>query len=441
MQKFATLLIAAIFLSPFSALAGDALSDSLTSVGAQQAGNNSGTIPAWSQGITTPPANYKTGGFHPDPFADDKPLFTITSENWTQYKDKLSDAHQLMFQKYSNFQIPVYPTRRSASYPDFVYEAIRQNATTAQLTHDGNTIIGGRITSPFPVPADGLEAIWNHLLRYRGQTLERTEEAVAVSPPNHFIVTTAHSSILFPLSFPQSSFDSSEKTLVYFKQRISTPPRSAGSLLLVHEMLDKFKENRQSWLYNPGLRRVNRAPFIAYDTYAQSSEGLRTYDQFDMFNGAPDYYEWTLEGKKELYVPYNDYRLANKKLDRKDILGPSFLNPDYTRYELHRVWKVTAKLKENKHHIYPRRVFYLDEDSWQILVSEEYDGRQDLWRFSEAHVINYYEVPAIIPTAEVRYDFKSNRYLVEWQIEPTKFSTKLTVDDFAPAALRREGIR
>ncbi|MCB9772181.1 MAG: DUF1329 domain-containing protein [Candidatus Omnitrophica bacterium] len=441
MKKCTLMLMAAVLVFSLPVFASEKLTPAMTNFGAEKAGNSDGTIPEWNGGITTPPQSYKANGFHPDPFANDKPLFTITASNWTQYKDKLSAAHQMMFETYPDYQIPVYPTRRSASTPDFVYEALKFNAENAQLTSDGNDISGGRITSPFPVPTNGLEAIWNHLLRYRGQSLVRKEEAVAVASKNHFIVASGYSSILFPYSLPGSSFDSPEDTLAYYKQKLFSPPRLAGTLLLVHEMLDKVKEKRRSWLYNPGQRRVSRAPFINYDTYAQSSEGLRTYDQFDMFNGATDRYNWTLEGKQEIFVPYNAYRLANKKLNRKDILDAHFLNSNFTRYELHRVWKVSAVLKENTNHIYARRVFYLDEDSWQILICEQYDGRGDLWRFSEAHVINYYEIPVLLSTADMHYDLKSGQYLMEWQIEPIKFNTNLKVDDFTPETLRQEGIR
>ena len=117
------------------------------------------------------------------------------------------------------------------------------------------------------------------------------------------------------------------------------------------------------------------------------------------------------------------------------------INQDYARYELHRVWKITAILKKGQHHVYPKRVFYLDEDSWQILLSEEYDGRDDLWRFSEAHVINYYEIPVLLPTAELHYDLKSGQYLLEWIVEPVNFSANLTTADFTPEALRQAGTR
>src|SRR5690606_4613234 len=57
----------------------------LTPMGAEKAGNADGTIPAWAGGIRNAAEagfpNYKTGDHHPDPYANDKPLFTITADN------------------------------------------------------------------------------------------------------------------------------------------------------------------------------------------------------------------------------------------------------------------------------------------------------------------------------------------------------------------------
>ncbi len=123
------------------------------------------------------------------------------------------------------------------------------------------------------------------------------------------------------------------------------PPRLAGSILLVHETLNQKVEPRQAWTYNPGQRRVRRAPNIAYDNPGTASDGQRTSDQLDMFNGAPDRYDWQLVGRRELYIPYNNYRLHSDHLTVDQIIQPGHINPDDTRYELHRVWEVDAKLK------------------------------------------------------------------------------------------------
>ncbi len=93
------------------------LGKDLTPIGGEKAGNADGTIPAWTGGITKPPAGYKPGDHHPDPFAADKVLFTITTANMAEYADKLTPGHKAMLKAYPTFKMKVYPTRRSASIP------------------------------------------------------------------------------------------------------------------------------------------------------------------------------------------------------------------------------------------------------------------------------------------------------------------------------------
>ena len=232
--------------------------------------------------------------------------------------------------------------------------------------------------------------------------------------------------------------------ILFFKQEVLAPARLAGGILLVQETLNQVKEHRSAWLYNPGQRRVRRAPNVAYDNPGTASDGMRTSDQFDMYNGAVDRYEWKLVGKKEIYVPYNSYKLQDPSVKFKDILTPLHINQDLARYELHRVWVVDATLKKGARHIYKRRTFYLDEDSWQILVTDNYDKRDQLWRVSEGHAMNYYNVPCIWTALEVHTDLQAGRYLALGMYSenpPYRFNIKRSLEDYTPAALRRSGRR
>ena len=171
---------------------------------------------------------------------------------------------------------------------------------------------------------------------------------------------------------------------------------------------------------------------------------MRTSDNLDMFNGALDRYDWTLVGKKEMYVPYNNYALHSPDLKYKDILSPLHVNPEHLRYELHRVWVVDANLKAGTSHIYKRRTLYVDEDSWQILLVDQYDKRDQLWRVSEGHVINYYDVPMLWTTLEVHTDLQAGRYLalgLDNEYDMYRFDIERSLDDYTPAALRRAGVR
>ena len=178
--KLAALIAGAVFATGALGKSPDAgkLGKSLTPVGAERAGNKDGTIPEWTGGITQPPAGYKVGMHHPDPFAGDKPLFTITAQNHKQYAEKLGAGQIAMFEKYPDWKMVVYPTRRSASFPQRTYDMTIKNASTGELVDDGEGVANVAEGFPFPIldsdPAKaGMEAIWNHKLKFKGVSFER----------------------------------------------------------------------------------------------------------------------------------------------------------------------------------------------------------------------------------------------------------------------------
>ncbi len=416
----------------------------LTPLGGQRAGSADGTIPEWTGGIVKPPAGYRVGEHHRDPYAGDRPRLVIDAGSLDRHRDRLSVGHQRMLETYSSFRMQVYPTRRSASVPQRIYDATRHAAATAKLVDGGNGVAGAVIGIPFPIPRSGLEVIWNHLLRYRGETVACVIGQAAVTRGGAYTLVKQSLEIELRYSLPGMTLDRLGNTMILFKQKTLAPARLAGDIVLVHETMNQLREPRKAWTYNPGQRRVRRAPNIAYDNPGTSSDGLRTADQLDMFNGAVDRYDWKLVGKREMYVPYNSYRLHGSDLAFTDILKPLHVDPDLLRYELHRVWVVEATLKEGASHTYKRRTFYVDEDSWQILVADIYDNRDQLWRVSEAHLVNYYEKPLVWPTLEVHSDLQAGRYLafgLDNEFPMCTWDTDLKSRDFTPAALRREGRR
>lgn len=416
----------------------------LTPLGGEKAGNAAGTIPEWTGGILTPPAGYSPGMHHPDPYPQDTVQCTITGDNAGTYAEKLAPGYQAMLKAYKTFKMNVYPTRRSASFPQRISDATKKCAATAELVNGGNGVKGTVTGIPFPIPKSGQEAIWNHLLRYRCDKVARwLAQAMPTRGGDYTPVEFADEAFMM-YSHEGMTEEALGNKIFFFKQEVLAPARLAGGILLVHETLDQVKEPRSAWLYNPGQRRVRRAPQVAYDNPGTASDGMRTTDQFDMFSGATDRYDWKLVGKKELYVPYNSYKLHSNTLKHKDILTPMHVNPDHLRYELHRVWVVEATVREGARHIYRRRTFYLDEDSWQVLLVDQYDNRDQLWRVSEGHVINYYELPVLWTTLEVHTDLQAGRYLAIGLDNENKmydFNISRTTEDYTPAALRREGMR
>ncbi|WP_417662642.1 DUF1329 domain-containing protein [Pseudomonas sp.] len=424
------------------------LGTTLTPFGAEKAGNAAGTIPAWTGGITKVPADYKTPSqHHTDPFASDKPLFTITKANLDQYKANLTPGQIALFNTYpETYQMPVYQTRRSGSAPQWVYDNTRKNAATAKLLDGGNGFSDAFGGIPFPIPQNGVEALWNHIARYRGTYIVRRASEVAVQRNGSYSLVTSQQEALFKYYDPKGSFADLNNIMFYYLSFTKSPARLAGGAVLVHETLDQVKEQRQAWGYNAGQRRVRRAPNLAYDTPISAADGLRTADDTDMFNGAPDRYDWKLLGKKEIYIPYNNYKVTSPDVKYDDLLKEGHLNPVYTRNELHRVWVVEGTLKSSARHIYSKRTLYLDEDSWQAAVVDQYDGRGELWRVSVAYLKNYYELPTTWSALDVFHDLQARRYYVQnldnEESSTIDFSQPIPDDGyFKPAALRRRGTR
>jgi hypothetical protein len=446
----ATSLLLALLAAPFSLPAraesdgADAkrLGGELTPIGAERAGNADGSIPEWTGGITTPPAAYKPGGPHPDPFADDPVLFTIDASNWEQYAARLTEGQKALLRRYpDSWRMPIYRTRRSASYPAWVYEAIVENATRAQLVTAGKGgVENAKISSPFPIPRSGVEVIWNHNLRWRGVYVQRISGLAPVTRRGNYQIVLSAQEIGIPYGSRRDTSFKREYPNVMFalKSKIIAPALLAGNGSLVIETINQTDDPRKAWTYNGALRRVVRAPFVAYDFPSPYTDNLRTVDDSDMFIGPPDRFDWKLLGKREIYIPYNVYRLNSESVAQSDILLPHHINPDLTRYELHRVWVVEGKLKPGAKHVYSRRVFYVDEDSWQIAVADLYDLDGNLWRVAEAHAINFYEVPVLWSAMEVYNDLKAQRYLVSGldnASAPPVFGETTDPRNFSPNAL------
>lgn len=450
MKAFVTrnnrLILSAMLLSIFAGsavaqLSGEEvgrLGKDLTPMGAERAGNAAGTIPAWDGGITQAPAGFDPAKGYVNPFAADKPLFTIDASNVEQHKDKLAPGQIEMIKRYPSYKMNVYPSRRTAALPGSIYDAIKAEAGKIQLAEGGNGILNmERSTVPFPVPKSGVEVQWNHQARYYGGVWTRYSAEFPVQTNGAFTPITRVETFAAPWALDKVE----PNRLYYYLAKLTGPSNVAGDGILVHEPLDQVKEPRSAWLYNPGTRRVLRAPEFAYDSPGQGADGLRTIDDNVGFNGAPDRYDWKLVGKKEMIISYNNFKLSDKTLKYKDLVQAAHLNPEHVRYELHRVWEVEATLKEGMRHIYAKRVFYIDEDSWSIAHIDQYDGRGELWRIREAHLMPFYDQPMTWAIADVLYDVQARRYLASGMMNeerPMEFGKKMTLESFSTGALRRQ---
>jgi len=423
------------------------LGTTLTPIGAEKAGNKDGTIPEYTGGIK-PPADFKAGsGFRPDPFANEKPRLVITGKDIAAHADKLTEGTKELLKRYPTMRVDVYPTHRTVALPQRIVENTVKNATGAKSVEGGAAIENVLPGYPFPIPKTGSEAIWNHLLRYNGLGYDGPRyENWNVDAAG--VPTLAVSGDLYwawPIFDPKKTgpINASDS---YWMVKISYvgPARRNGEALLWVDAVNPLKQPRRAWQYLPGQRRVKLAPDLAYDTPNPGAAGAGTYDDVSVFNGALDRYDWKLVGKKEMYVPYSNYRLTYHKA-AADITKPNHINPDLVRWELHRVWIVEATLKEGKRHIYSKRVFYLDEDSWSALASDQYDARGQLYRSSYAFPSYSYDVQAPFADTFAIYDFSSGAYNISGLFgahNGLKYMTELPRDNFwSPEALAGAGLR
>ncbi|MFJ7797116.1 DUF1329 domain-containing protein [Pseudomonas sp. NPDC096950] len=354
------------------------LKTDLTPFGAEKAGNADGSIPAWTGGYTQSAANYKQGDKRPDPFAAEKPLLSISNKNLDQYADKLAEGTKIMLKKYPAYRLDIYPTHRTAAAPQWGYDNTFKNATTGKIdvaTEDVSGVYGG---IPFPIAKNGAEVLWNHRLAWNGgDTFTSSFDTwLMTSGGKKVLATQTPFFYQYPYYFQEGSADKFDGN--YFQGKLLTelPASKNGEGLMVYYNLSPAK--RASWQYLVGQRRVRRLPNIAYDTPNFVASGVSYFDEAFMLFGPSDKHDLKLVGKKELYVPYNSNKSVLVPSD--ELVTPNFLNPDHVRWEKHRVWVVEATLKADQRHVVPRRTYYVDEDTWQIVLVDGYDAQNKLIR-------------------------------------------------------------
>ncbi len=426
------------------------LKSTLTPFGALRAGNADGTIPAWKGGYTQIPDGFEKNRPHIDPFADDKPLFTITAANMEQYAENLSAGQKGLLKKFPDtYSLKVYPTRRSHAAPDWVYENTFKNATRAEITEDGlgvTNAFGGII---FPIPKSAEEVMWNFLSRWRGSFVTYNFDNIIIPGSGKYFISSSSlvsdKNPLYDRELGFEGYNAQEIPIVYCTvNQYTGPPRKKGEIILAMDPLNLKDHSRLAWQYLPGQRRVRRAPTVSYDTPNTGAQGLMTYDDVYMYNGCFDRYDWKLIGKKECYIPYNCYQQEQKR-PIEEMYPANHPNPEYWRWELHRVWVVEATLKEGKRHVYAKRVFYLDEDSWMIPMRDIYDAQGSLWRTAYNALKNAYELPGVVEIPTVYIDFYTPEYIVNQS--PINYEglldydTENTADFWSPENIRRLGKR
>jgi hypothetical protein len=394
------------------------LGTSLTDYGAEPAANEDGSIPAYTGSMQGLPPGLSYGGPrtpYPDPYGDDPVLHSIRAADIADHEAFLSPGLKAMFEAYpETFRVDVYPSHRDGAYSSHYIEKLKFNALNAELVNGEDGISGFTGSVAFPIPKSGAEVLWNSRTSGPFYTMAGTYSDIAVF--SNGTRSERRSTIMseYPYVDPAAPIGALEEKLGIWAAQVMTtvhkPVREKGTITSIFEPYDYVANAREAWRYLPGSRRVRRAPTVGYDT-PDGPGGFITVDDTLGFNGAMDRFEWTIVGKQELYVPYHSYRFDTPGLDYDKLLTPFHVNPDYMRYEKHRVWVVEANLREGKRHIYGKRRFYIQEDSWNIVMSENYDGRGELWKVVLINSIYEYNVPGYVNRAMMFHELRAAGYI------------------------------
>jgi hypothetical protein len=444
------IILAAVFASTAALAAtpqeAEQLKTSLTPIGAERAGNKEGTIPPWSGGFTTASPGYRASAPHADPFALEKPLFSITAANWEKYADKLPEGAKALFRKNADYRMDIYPTHRTAAFPAVVTDNVYRNATRAHAAPEGIAygVEGAAGGIPFPIPKNGTEVVWNHLLAYWGPARELHVNTYVVSPDGTSQLSAGYNEIAdFPYYYPGATPTSYGG--YYFKTLHiqNAPPSHVGEGYLDWQPIDTARYKFAAWRLLPGERRVRRGPSLSYDVPDPEASGFENLDEYYIFFGGPDRYDFKLLGKKEMYVPYNNNRLYQRPVS--EILGAKHANPNDLRYELHRVWVVEGTLAPGKHHIAPRRRLYMDEDTWIALYSDSWDESGKLWKFAHGTTYLMPEMPALILGSQFVYDLELGGYVFGFSFNGEAQGYRITAPHsssaFSPEGLAARAVR
>ncbi|MBX6419406.1 MAG: DUF1329 domain-containing protein [Sinobacteraceae bacterium] len=416
-----------------------------TCQGAIRAGSADGVAAYTGKWNASWPGMKHPYGYEPGPYADEKPLFTITAQNMAQYADKLTEGEKALLKKYPNdYRMNVYPSHRDFAFDPWVCAVVKKNAVTSEVIHDGKGITGIAGGIPFPFPQSGLEAIWNAINPHRAWTEEVTYDVADVYNngsvawgKNHFkTMNPGNNNKDMKLSYQ-------DKYNAFFYTAYLLPERQKGFVAVGYQPNDFTNDATQSWQYLPGIRRVREAPEVGFD-YPVPPAGMRTVDDDYGFNGSPERYTWKLIGKKEMYVPYNNFKINDPAIKLTQLTTPHTINPDDERYELHRVWVIEGDLKPGVRHIYHKRLIYCDEDTWLTLWADNYDARGQLYRVT---LVNYFwsqESHTYHRSTTVYHDLSSGAYEATYMPNAAgdnwwRINQPMTVGEFSPQAAARGG--
>jgi hypothetical protein len=391
------------------------LKTTLTPMGAERAGNEDGSIPAWTGGLVSAQLGPDTSAFI-RLFADEQPLYTVSASNMAQYAGLLTPATQAQILKFG-LTVKVYPTHRTAAAPQYVYDNTAKNAAHAQLDPRGGRFgfTGAYGGVPFPIIdtsdplAGGAQLIWNHLTGWLGYSNRSTFNPGCVMINGQLIMVGGLKSCsIYPYYDPNGSLESFDGYYSKAHYWYIAPGSAEGQEDLVWHTTNVNVVPDITWTVLNGQGRVRKAPNMSFDSPNPNSNGIASIDESSCFYGNPSQYDWKFIEKKEMLVPYNCNEMIFHPL--QENLLPHFPNPDIVRWEKHRVWVVEATLHPGIHNVNSKRRLYIDEDSWFTLLGEGYDGSGELWKAYAIYNVCEPSVPVTGEQGTATFDLMTGDY-------------------------------
>jgi hypothetical protein len=359
-----------------------------------------------------------------------------------QHAGKLTDGVKAMLKRYPDtYRLDVYKTHRTSSAPQWVYDNTFKNASRGKLEKLVPRDVFGGI--PFPIPSNGAEAIWNHVLRFRPTTVRYRAHGIQVTGDGRLVMQAdGYGDFQVPYYDPAGSLETFNGEWGMARVTTLGPPVRAGELLAGRDQMDP--EKTQIWTYLTGQRRVRKLPIACCDTPSPPTAGVLFFDETQVWNGRIDRFEWKIMGKQEMLIPYNSNRSLTVNKD-SDLLGPRHVNPDHVRWELHRVWVLEATLAPGQRHATPRNRYYLDEDTWMAVLGDRWDAKGQLWRSVWALPYVAPDVPAVLMGTGGYYDMLGGGYFADNVLAEMSDQflpvSKFKDSYFTPEALASEGVR
>lgn len=416
------------------------LGKSLTPTGAERAGNKDGTIPAWSPGWKGP--DYpKNGGRYPDPYPGEKPLFFIDGKNMDQHADKLSEGTKVLLKRFPDYRLAVYTSHRTFEMPGFVEANTLKNALKAKTAQDGNAVVDALGGIPFPIPKTGNEVIWNHLYRYAGPPSVTDFEGLLWDANGNRVLAYGMSAYNEAPVYedPDEVTDTYQVRLTVHER----PARIVGDRnLSIMKTEPGANGNIMRYNYTQGQRRVRLAPEAAFDSPSTAVAGVHFFDEQSLWEGSMERFNFKLVGKKEMYIPYNTNKFNFLPID--EAFGPKHPKSEALRWELHRVWQVEAVLKPGMRHANSKKVFFVDEDRWEVSLYDSYDQAGNFFKTGYTIPLHDWANKAGGVNPVVFFDLVKGQYLAAQHMGNSKGVFRVArwpANKLTPQSLAGTGIR